>query len=223
MWVNMTRPIVLCKSFILFILSLFMAVQYGNLYLMFATFPDIFPEVYGFSAGVTGLMYLGFGIGFFVATIFGATFANTVYLRLAARNGGVGKPEFRMPPMLVGSFLVPIGLFWFGWSARASVHWIVPVIGSGVFGAGMMLTFLPIQLYLVDAYKYAASALAAASVFRAMFGFSFPLFAEDMFKALSTGGGFSLLAGIAIVVGIPFPIWIYLYGERMRAMSNLNR
>jgi len=84
MWVNMTRPIVLCKSFILFILSLFMAVQYGNLYLMFATFPDIFPEVYGFSAGVTGLMYLGFGIGFFVATIFGATFANTVYLRVCA-------------------------------------------------------------------------------------------------------------------------------------------
>jgi hypothetical protein len=30
--------------------------------------------------------------------------------QLAARNGGVGKPEFRMPTMLVGSALVPIGL-----------------------------------------------------------------------------------------------------------------
>jgi hypothetical protein len=75
----------------------------------------------------------------------------------------------------------------------------------------------------VDAFKYAASALAAASVFRALFGFAFPLFAEEMFKALTTGGGYSLLAGIAILVGWPFPVWIYFYGERIRGMSNLNR
>ena len=57
--------------------------QYGNLYLMFATFPDIFPSVYGFSSGITGLMYLGFGIGFLLATIFGATFSNTVYNKVS--------------------------------------------------------------------------------------------------------------------------------------------
>jgi hypothetical protein len=59
--------------------------QYGNLYLMFATFPDLFPNVYGFSAGITGLMYLGFGIGFLAATIFGATFSDTVYRKVPTR------------------------------------------------------------------------------------------------------------------------------------------
>jgi hypothetical protein len=44
-----------------------------------------------------------------------------------------------------------------------------------------------------------------------------------MFKALTIGGGFSLLGGIAILVGWPFPVWIYFYGEKIRARSNLNR
>lgn len=44
-----------------------------------------------------------------------------------------------------------------------------------------------------------------------------------MFAKLGYGGGNSLLAGLAIVVGIPFPIWIYYAGEDMRARSTLAR
>lgn len=44
-----------------------------------------------------------------------------------------------------------------------------------------------------------------------------------MFDALGTGGGYSLLAGLAIVTGCTFPIWIYFYGEKIRKRSNLNR
>lgn len=44
-----------------------------------------------------------------------------------------------------------------------------------------------------------------------------------MFEALGVGGGNSLLAGLAIVLGIPFPIWIYYCGERMRSNNPLNR
>lgn len=44
-----------------------------------------------------------------------------------------------------------------------------------------------------------------------------------MYAKLGYGGGNSLLAGLAIVFGIPFPMWIYYYGERIRARSTLNR
>ena len=70
----------------------------------------------------------------------------------------------RVPALVFGSFFVPIGLFWYGWSAQAKLHWIMPIIGSGIFGFGMMTTFLPIQLYLVDSFEFAASAVAASSV-----------------------------------------------------------
>ncbi|EKM77331.1 hypothetical protein AGABI1DRAFT_43519 [Agaricus bisporus var. burnettii JB137-S8] len=218
LWINLKRPVVmLFTSFICFILSLYMAFLYGIFYLMFSTFADFFAKTYNFNAGVGGLAYLGLGVGFFLATLVGGRFAGEVYTRLALRNGGIGKPEMRIPALFLGSLFIPVGLLWYGWSAQAKIHWIMPIIGSGIFGFGT----LPIQLYLVDTFKYAASALAAASLFRSLLGFAFPLFGAQMFAAMGEGGGNSLLAGLSIVLGIPFPIFIYYKGEMLRARNPL--
>ncbi|EIM90581.1 MFS general substrate transporter [Stereum hirsutum FP-91666 SS1] len=224
LWTNLTRPFVmLSQSLICFVLSLYMALIYGIYYLMFTTFPDLFSDVYHFSAGISGLTYIGLGVGFLTATYGAARIGNNIYANLSAHNDGQGKPEFRVPVLIVGSFFVPIGLFVYGWSAAAHTHWIVPIIGTAIFGAGLMTTFLPIQLYLVDAFQYGASALSAAAVSRSLVGFAFPLFGQQMFDALGYGGGNSLLAGLAIVLGIPFPIWLWYYGEQMRMKSSLTR
>ncbi|RDB30839.1 hypothetical protein Hypma_005829 [Hypsizygus marmoreus] len=222
LWDNLTRPLImLSRSFICFILSLYMAFLYGIYYLMFATFGELFSKTYGFKTGIGGLAYLGLGVGFFLATVFGAKTADQVYKYLADKNGGKGKPEMRIPALFFGSFFVPIGLFWYGWSAEARLHWMMPIIGTGIFGFGMMSSFLPISLYLVDAFRFAASATAAASVFRSLLGFAFPLFGQQMFDTLGLGGGNSLLAGLAIVLGIPFPVWIYYKGEAIRLKSKV--
>ncbi|RDX53972.1 multidrug resistance protein 4 [Lentinus brumalis] len=224
LWVDMTRPfILLTRSIICFLLSAYMALMYGIYYLMFAVFPEVFTGIYGFSLGVGGLAYIGLGVGFFAATLFGAWIGDLVYGNLVKKNGGKGKPEFRIPALVFGSLFVPVGIFWYGWSAQAQIHWIMPIIGTGIFGFGMMTTFLPIQLYLVDTFTYAASALAAASVFRSLLGFAFPLFGSQMFAKLGLGGGNSLLAGLAIALGIPFPVFLWFYGEKMRANSSLAR
>ncbi|KAF5373395.1 hypothetical protein D9757_009759 [Collybiopsis confluens] len=223
-WLNLARPaIMLSQSLICFMLSLYTAFIYGTYYLMFTTFPNLFTVVYGFDTGTGGLVYLGLGVGLAVATIFGAKTANQMYHYLAKENGGKGKPEMRIPSLAFGSLWIPVGLFWYGWSAQAHIHWIMPIIGSGIFGFGVMTTYLPIQLYLVDAFQFAASALAAASVLRSLLGFAFPLFGAQMYDTLGYGGGNSLLGGLAIVLGIPFPIWIYYKGEAMRAQNSLSR
>ncbi|KAI6105693.1 major facilitator superfamily domain-containing protein [Pisolithus sp. B1] len=193
----------------------------GIYYLMFATFPNLFSEVYHWSIGIGGLAYIGLGLGFMLSTILGAKISDKLYSRLIAKNDGKGKPEMRIPALIFGSFFVPVGLLWYGWSAQARIHWIMPIIGTSIYGFGLMTTFLPIQLYLVDAFVYRASAIAAASVFRSVLGFVFPLFGEQMFNALGYGWGNTLLAGLAIVIGIPFPIWIYYAGERIRSRSAL--
>ncbi|KAG8906072.1 hypothetical protein FRB99_007660 [Tulasnella sp. 403] len=224
LWLNIQRPmILLTRSFICFILSLYQAVIYGIMYLMFVTFPQLYSEAYGWGAGVAGLAYLGPGVGFLIGTVIGARTIDRIYAYLKNKHGGEGKPEYRIPIMLVGSILLPIGLLWYGWSADRRIHWIMPIIGSGVFGMAMMLCFLPMQVYLVDSFKFAASAVAAATLLRSLFGFAFPLFADRIFDALGVGGGYSLVAGIAVLVGWPFPLWIYLKGEQMRARSALTR
>ncbi|KAK7526752.1 uncharacterized protein IWZ02DRAFT_488239 [Phyllosticta citriasiana] len=63
------------------------------------------------------------------------------------------------------SLLLPAGVFLYGWSADQKVQWIFPMIGTTVANMGMIVVFICIQTYLVDAFtRYAASANAANTV-----------------------------------------------------------
>ncbi|KAG8893276.1 hypothetical protein FRB99_002092, partial [Tulasnella sp. 403] len=76
----------------------------------------------------------------------------------------------------------------------------------------------------VDSYTlYAASAIGAASSFRSLAGFGFPLFANAMFKALGLGWGNTLLAFVSLIIGGPAPYLFYHYGARLRRWSNLDK
>jgi len=41
------------------------------------------------------------------------------------------------PPMIFFSWALPGSLFWYGWTADKGVHWIVPIIATGLFGIGV--------------------------------------------------------------------------------------
>ncbi|RYP88218.1 hypothetical protein DL769_000316 [Monosporascus sp. CRB-8-3] len=151
------------------LLCVFSAILLGVLYLFFGAFGVIFGDNYGFNLWQTGLSFLGIFGGMIVCSATDPLW-RLVHARLIQRNNGVPEPEFRLPPAIAGALLVPIGLFWFAWTTYPHVHWIMPIIGSGIFGAGTLLVFTGIFTFLVDAYPlYAASALAANSFVRCAF------------------------------------------------------
>ncbi|KAF2648685.1 MFS general substrate transporter [Lophiostoma macrostomum CBS 122681] len=215
------RPfILLATQPVVITLACYMAYLYGLMYLMLSTFPMLFTERYHQTQGLGALNFISMGVGFFLGTQISAPINDGLYRRLKKRNNGVGKPEFRVPCMIPASLMVPIGLFWYGWSAQAGIHWIVPDIGAAIFCAGTIVGFQCIQTYLVDSYtRYAASAIAAATVLRSLAGFGFPLFAPAMFNKLDYGWGNSLLAFIAIGLGVPAPFLLWMFGEKLRSMS----
>lgn len=219
--ISLTRPFkLLGTQVIVQVLALYMAYLYGMVYLVLSTFPGLWEKKYGESVGIGGLNYISLGVGFFLGTQICAPCQDRIYRALKARNNGVGKPEFRVPLMIPGALLVPVGLFWYGWSAQAKTHWILPNIGAAIFAAGTIFGFQCIQTYIVDSYtKFAASAIAAATVLRSLAGFVFPLFAPYMYAALDYGWGNSLLGFIAIGLGWPAPILLWLYGEKLRKKS----
>lgn len=217
-WLCMVRPIKLLFTHPMIVgLGSFMAFTYGFMYLMIVTFPEIFGNQYGYSKSVTGLMYIPMGIGFIIGVIFWTYMVGNVYERLTSRNNGVAKPEFRLPCLIASSIFIPVGLIWFGWSAQKKLHWIMPGIGSAIFAMGLVCVFQTIQNYLIDMnVRYAASSVAAAALFRSLFGFSFPLFANKMYSALGYGWANTMCAFIGIFLGVPFPIFCYMYGEKIR-------
>ncbi|CZR67442.1 related to synaptic vesicle transporter SVOP and related transporters (major facilitator superfamily) [Phialocephala subalpina] len=138
------------------------------------------------------------------------------YIRAAERTGGRAPPEQRLPPVMVGSVFLPLGLFWFAWTNYPSIHWIVSTIATVPFGFGMVLVFLGIINYLVDAYTiYTASVLAANSVLRSVFGAVFPLFTTYMFTNLGIHWASSIPAFLSLLC-VPFPFLFFKYGPAIR-------
>ncbi|MCJ1312107.1 hypothetical protein MMC25_005781 [Agyrium rufum] len=202
------------------VLAVYMAFIYGLIYLVLATFPQLWTVRYGENVGVGSLNYISLGLGFFLGAQTAARLNDKIYKRMKKSNNGVGKPEFRVPLMIPGSILVPVGLFIYGWSAQYTVQWVVPNIGAVIFSAGIIIGFQCIQVYLVDAYtRYAASAIAAATVLRSLAGFGFPLFAPYLYQALDYGWGNSLLGFLALGLGLPGPFLLWRYGEMLRSKS----
>ncbi|KAI5960428.1 uncharacterized protein KGF55_004720 [Candida pseudojiufengensis] len=222
LWLCMSRPVSLLLTHPMIIgLGSFMAFTYGFMYLMIVTFPMIFEQQYGYSKSITGLMYLPMGCGFVIGVLFWTYMVGKVYTNLTLKNNGIAKPEFRLPCLIACSVFIPIGLIWFGWSAQYQLHWIMPGIGSAIFAFGLVCVFQTIQNYLIDMnVRFAASSVAAAALFRSLFGFTFPLFAKKMYVALGYGWANTMMAFIGILLGVPFPIFCYLYGERLRNWYN---
>jgi MFS family permease len=214
---SLIRPVkMLFLSPIVFLLSTYMAVVYGILYLLLTTFYRVFQGQYGFTSGSVGLVFIGFGIGASISLIVSGVMSDRMLKRLTARNGGKPKPEYRLPMLFVGAFLIPISLFLYGWTADKKVHWIVPIIATGILGMAQLSILMPIQTYLVDAFTvYAASATAAATVSRSLLGALLPLAGNPMYDALGIGWGTSLLAFISVAF-IPVPFVFWKYGERIR-------
>ncbi|KAJ9609128.1 hypothetical protein H2200_006899 [Cladophialophora chaetospira] len=205
------------------VLALYMAFSYGVLYLALSTFPALYGTVYGESLGISGLNYISLGLGFFIGAPLCGKAGDKIYRKLKAKHPQhIGKPEYRMPIVIPFAFFVPVGLLVYGWSAQNKTHWIVPNIGSFLFGIGTIAAFQCVTTYLVDTYaRFAASAVAAVTILRSLAGFSFPLFAPAMYKALDYGWGNTVLALAAVGIGIPVPILLWLFGEKLRKRSSL--
>ena len=122
-------------------LDLYSAVLLGILYAFFGAFPLVFQVNHGFELWQIGLTFLGLAVGIMLGVAtdpFWHMNRDRLVRKHEAAGGepGSSEPEFRLPPAILGGVLVPVGLFWFGWTSYSSVHWIVPIIGSGFFGMG---------------------------------------------------------------------------------------
>lgn len=122
-------------------LCVYSAILLGILYLFFGAFPLVFETNHHFNLWQIGLTFGGLFVGMISAALTAPVWHNLRSRLIEQRSKetgveGASEPEYRLPPAILGSVLVPIGLFWFGWSTFPWVHWIVPIIGSAIFGAG---------------------------------------------------------------------------------------
>ena len=218
----LVRPFILLGTQpIIQVLALYIGFLYGVTYLVLTTLPVLWTGRYHESIGIGGLNYISLGVGYIIGTQSTARLNDTIYKRLKLRSDKeTGRPEFRLPLLIPSGILVPAGLLWYGWSAQARLHWIMPNIGILLYGMGVKIGMQCLQTYLVDSYTlYTASAAAASMFVRSLAGFSFPLFGPYMYASLDYGWGNTLVACIAILIGLPGPLLLWKYGAYLRTRS----
>ncbi|XWW98735.1 hypothetical protein V2A60_006737 [Cordyceps javanica] len=205
-------------------LCLLSAILLGILYLFFGAFALVFTTNYGFNLWQVGVAFIPICVGMLFATATDPLwhrFRMGLVAKLEQETGVKGKaePEFRLPPAVVGAVLAPVGVFIFAWTSYPHVHWIAPMIGEAVFGAGIVLVYTGIFTFLVDAYPtYAASALAANAFVRCLFATAFPLFGNQMYNKLGFQWASTLLAFLLLAM-MPFPYVFYRWGKQIRKKS----
>lgn len=156
---SIVRPLkLLTLSPIVLLLSLYTSFAFGLTFLLFTTFPSVYGSKYHFSAGVSGLAYLGMGIGSLLGVVTFAFFSDSILKAQAAKDshrregedtrekeGDASniikfKPEHRLILMAYATPVLPLGFFWYGWAADKGVHWIVPILGTSLIGVSSLLT-----------------------------------------------------------------------------------
>ncbi|KAL2870826.1 MFS transporter [Aspergillus lucknowensis] len=218
---NAIRPVLyLVLDPVLCLLSIYYAFVFGELYLLVTTFSEIFSLGYGHSAGFVGVDLLAQGIGCMIGLIATMKLLDVVYQRQMRSEKGYN-PESRLVVAFPGALILTAGLFIYGFTALR-VHFVVPLLGLVTFSLGSVNTLLAIQLYIVDCFEYAASAIAAVGFLRFMFAGAFPLFGSKLFDTLGVDWGVGLLAFLSLGLGGPFLPLIYIFGKRMRQAGKEN-
>jgi len=214
------RPwLMLAQEPILVLITIYMSFIYGMIYLFFEAYPIAFQEERHWNLGVGALPFLGITIGVIIGVAIITYFSQTRYKYKMIANGGKPVPEERLIPMIIGAFLLPVGLFWFAWTSNPNMTWVPQVIAGIPIGTGIMMVFLQGLSYIIDVYlMFANSALAGNTFVRSLAGAGFPLFAQAMYHTLGVAWATSLL-GFLCVAFFPVPILFYLYGKKIRDMS----
>ncbi|QLL31008.1 hypothetical protein HG536_0A08230 [Torulaspora globosa] len=246
--ITIFRPIkMLFVEPIVLVFSIYVAFIFAVLFGFFEAYPVIYHGIYHMNLGVSGLPFLGIGIGLWLGSIF-YLYLDRKYLFPKAPEGtpelgpderqskrtapyrGHRDPETNellpvVPEKFLlackfGSVALPIALFWQAWTARPDVHWMAPIAAGIPFGFGLILIFFTIIIYFSLCYPplFVASCLAANTMLRYITSSVFPLFTIQMYENLKVKWASTLFALICVVM-VPIP-WVFeRWGAKIRRRS----
>ncbi|KAI5805604.1 major facilitator superfamily domain-containing protein [Peziza echinospora] len=222
--ITLARPaLMLLKEPIVQAVSIYSSFAFAVLFGFFAAYPYTFATEYGFRLGETGACFAGIGGGLLLGCGIYLLQDRLCYIPAVKKGNGVVEPEVRLVSAMIGSFLMPIGLFWFALTARSDIHWISPVLAGVPFAAGLVLIFLSAIMYILEVYPplVAASAFAALGLLRYLLAMAFPLFTAQMYERLGIAWATSVFAFIAVLL-MPIP-WVFKrWGPKIRERSRFN-
>ncbi|KAI4119251.1 MAG: hypothetical protein LQ338_007309 [Usnochroma carphineum] len=217
------RPFLLtAQEPVIMLLALYLTVIYIILFTFLNGYTFIFVETYGFSEGITGLSFLGIGVGLCLASLlvpFIYVFARHDLAKIKAEGGSRLPPEFRLWFAMFGAPAIPISLFWMGWTTNPSISYWSPLVASVFFGYGILCVFISSYQYIIDSYEtYSASALASVTLIRYVAAGGSQAYAIPFYENLGVHWTLTILGAISALC-VPLPYLFFIFGPKIRKRS----
>ncbi|OJI83251.1 hypothetical protein ASPTUDRAFT_191704 [Aspergillus tubingensis CBS 134.48] len=210
-----TEPIILVFSFYLVLL-------YIVLFTFLNGFPFIFTNTYGISTSLTYVIFVSMLAGDAVALVLIPIlyrWTKQAAAKAAAEGKALQAEVSLYWAMVGGSILMPISLFWMGWTCYPGVSIWSPIISTFVFGYSLVTIFTATYLYICFVYTtYAGSALAFVSFSRYVISGALLPASVPMYQHMTPHWVLTMV-GILATIMAPVPFLLYRYGHRIRAMS----
>lgn len=119
---------------------------------------------YNFSFTAVGLTNLSPLVGSIIFLYAGGAGTDRFMLWRAKRNNGIMEPESRIYAALIAGPVMAAGLVLYGAGASAGLHWMVPVVGMGLVGAGIPISGEVALGYVTECYSHKAGEASTAMI-----------------------------------------------------------
>ncbi|ESK83376.1 drug transporter [Moniliophthora roreri MCA 2997] len=217
-YISCTRPVYLMFTEpVVASFSLWIGFAWGVLYCMLESISSLFRNIHGFNIGQVGTVFCAMIIGSSLGFL-----TNFIQERYYQKGFASRGPEARLYSACIAAILFPGGMFIYAWTSFSHVSWVGLAMGVLVFTWSAYVIYLAVFSYLADCYgPFASSALAGQSLCRNIAGFTFPLFTNQMFKAMTYKWASTMFALIATVM-IPIPFILFFHGPKIRSRSKFS-
>ncbi|KAL3484905.1 benomyl/methotrexate resistance protein [Aspergillus germanicus] len=215
-WILLMEPIVIAFTF-------YLTVVYIVLFTFLDGYPFIFGDTYGINNGLVNICFVGLFIGILLAMFMVPVVYHITGKQLKRDgDGGSGrmlKQELRLLFAFCGAPLLPIGLFWMGWTAYPTISIWSPLAATILIGFGIISIFLSAYMYTIDSYgQYAASALTFIALVRYLAAGGITVVGIPMYHNLGVHWTLTVL-GIISTLAVPIPYALYKWGHVLRKRS----
>jgi MFS transporter, DHA1 family, multidrug resistance protein len=216
-----TPAVMLVSEPIVMLTTLHIILNWAVLFSWFIVVPAVLTSVYNFTLQQAGLAFISAIAGTILAAVTAVVIEQFIYRKtLQNTKLTMASIEFRLIPAMIGAVLLPASLFWVGWTAKPTIHWAAPVIGTAVYVYASLLMIISYISYLFDAYPPAGtlSALTTAAVMRIVLAAMIPLCILHMFARLTGAWALSVFGFIGFAF-MPIPFVLFYFGKKLRENS----
>ncbi len=201
------------------VLGGYLILLYVILFSFLSGFDYIFKKTYGLSTGMTGSCFASIAAGSTGFTLSAPVLYSWARRATGHVSGAHVAPEFRLWPAIITAPLLPVSLFWLGWTNYPSISIWSGLGACFVFGVVATAMYVSCYEYIIDSYgEHAAVALASITMARYLVAGGMVMAARPMYEGIGVHWVCTLLGCIAVVLA-PAPLVFFRVGAKLREKS----